>query len=49
MTFTYKKVSNIYIAYDINFWLFTHGRNFALGNSLFGAFEMIANADLNKL
>ena len=48
VTFTQKKVSNIYIAYEINLWLYTHGRNFALGNSLFGAFGMTANADLDK-
>ena len=48
MTFTHKKVSNIYIVYEINLWLFTLGRNFALGNCLFRAFEMTANADLDK-
>ena len=48
MTFTQKKESNIYIAYEINLWLYIHGRNFALGNSLFGAFGMTANTDLDK-
>ena len=48
MTFTHKKVSNIYIAYEINLWLFTRGRNFALGNSLFGFFGTTANDDLDK-
>ena len=48
MTFTHKKVSNIYIVYEINLWPFTLGRNFALGNSFFGAFGMTEIADLNK-
>ena len=47
VTFTHKKV-NIYIVYETNLWLFTLGKNFAFGNTLFGAFWMTANADLNN-
>ena len=39
---------NSYIIYEINLWLFTHGKNFALANSLLGTFGMAANADLDK-
>ena len=31
--FTCKKLVNIYIAYEINLWSFTVGKDFALGNS----------------
>ena len=48
VTFTHKKVSNIYIAYEINLQLFIHGRNFALENSLFGTSGTTAKADLDK-
>ena len=39
---------NIYIVYEINLWLYTLGKNFASGNSLFEIFEMTANDDLDK-
>ena len=41
-------MSNIFIAYEINLWLFNHGRNFGLGNSLYEAFGTAANADLDE-
>ena len=31
---------NIYIAYEINLWTFTADKDFALGNSLFGAVKL---------
>ena len=36
---------NSYIAYEINFPLFTWANDFTLANSLFGAVELGANAD----
>ena len=41
--FTYKKVVNIHIAYEINLWPFTVGDNFALGNCLFGVGKLTKN------
>ena len=41
-------MSNNYIAHEINFWLFTHGRHFAWEHFLFGAFGSTANADLDE-
>ena len=48
VTFTHKKVLNIYIVYEIGLWQFTVDKDFVLGNSLFGAFGMTTNADLDK-
>ena len=48
LTFTYNNLLNIYIVYEINLWLYTLGKNFASGNSLFETFEMTANDDLDK-
>ena len=48
MTFTHKKVLNIYIAYEIGLWPFTVDKDFVLGNSLVGAFGMSTNANLDK-
>ena len=39
---------NIYIVYEIGLWPFTVDKDFVLGNSLFGAFGMTANANLDK-
>ena len=39
---------NIYVVYEINFWLFNVGKDFALGNSLFGAVKLTKNTDLDK-
>ena len=33
---THKQVVNIYIVYDTNLWQFSVGKDFALGNPLFG-------------
>ena len=47
--FTYKKVVNIHIAYEINLWPFTVGDNFALGNCLFGVGKLTKNTtDFDK-
>ena len=35
VTFTQKQVLNINIVYEINLFLFSLGKNFALGNSSF--------------
>ena len=43
--FTHKKVVNIYIFYELNLWLFTVGKDFALENSLFGAVKLTIDAD----
>ena len=40
---------NIYIVYEINLWPFTVGKDFVLGNSLFGAIKFTKNAtDFDK-
>ena len=39
---------NIYIVYEINFWLYTKDANFTLGNSFFGAFKLTKNNDPDK-
>ena len=36
---------NIYIFYELNLWLFTVGKDFALENSLFGAVKLTIDAD----
>ena len=43
-----KKVGNMYIAYEINLWLFTVDKEFALGDSILGAVELTKNAELTK-
>ena len=45
VTFTHKKVINIYIIYEISLWSYTQSANFTLGNYLFGAVEWTINAD----
>ena len=47
ITFTHKKVVNIFIAYEIDLWLFSV-YYFALGNSLFGAVKLATNSDPDK-
>ena len=39
---------NIYVVYEINLWPFNVGKDFALGNSLFGAVKLTKNTDLDK-
>ena len=39
VTFTHKQVVNIYIIYEINLWPFNIGKDFVLGNSLFGSYR----------
>ena len=39
---------NIYIIYEINFWSFKFGKDFALGKALFGAFKLTKSADFDK-
>ena len=45
VTFTHKKLINIYIIYEINLWSYTQNANFTLGNYLFGAIELTIKAD----
>ena len=47
VTFTCKKILNIYIVYEINLWAYTQGADFTLGNSLIGAVNLFKNADFN--
>ena len=44
VTFTQKQVVNINIVYEINLFLFSLGKNFALGNSSFWALKLTKNA-----
>ena len=40
---------NIYVAYDINLWLFAVGKHFSLEYSLFGAVKLAENTtDFDK-
>ena len=48
LTFTHKKVVNIYNVYQIILWPYILDTDFALGNSLFGAIKFIKNADPDK-
>ena len=48
MIFTCKEVVNIYIVYEIHLWALNVGKDFALGNSLFGASKLIKDADPDK-
>lgn len=43
LAFTHKIVINVYIVYEINLWLHTVGREFELGNSLFGTSKLTTN------
>ena len=48
MIFTCKEAMNIYIVCEINLWTFNVGKDFVLGNSLFGAAKLIKDADPDK-
>ena len=48
MTFTHNNAVNNQIASEINLCLFNIGKNFALGNCLFGAYKLIKSADPDK-
>ena len=48
VTFTHKKVVNIYIVHEINLWPLTVGQYFMLRNSLFRAVKFTKNADPDK-
>ena len=48
LTFIYTKVVNIYIVDEINLWSNTHGSDFTLWNSLFGAVKLTINSDPDK-
>ena len=48
VTFTHGKIVNIYIVFEINFWAFAQGGDFALENSLFGAVKLTKNAGFDK-
>ena len=45
VTFTNKKLLNIYIVYEINLWQYTQAADFTLGSSLFGVVKLKNNAD----
>ena len=48
VTFTYKDLLNIYIAYETNLWAYKQNDNFVFGSSLFGAVNLTKNADFDK-
>ena len=48
MTFSHKQIVNIYVNNEINLWPFTVDKFFVLRNSLFQAFKLTKNADLDK-
>ena len=48
MTFTHNNAVNNQIASEINLCSFNIGKNFALGNCLFGAYKLIKSADPDK-
>ena len=48
VTFTHKKVVNIYPLYKINLWSFRRDDDFTLGNGLFGAVKVTKNDDKDK-
>ena len=48
MTFSHKKLVNIDIFNEIDSWPFNVGKDFAPGNSLFGAIKLAKGADFDK-
>ena len=48
VTYTQKKMVNIYVAYEMNLWPFNFCKDFGWGNSLFGAIKLIKYANLDK-
>ena len=48
VTFTHKKVVNIYIVYKTHLWTHTQGAGITLENYLFGAAKLTKNADFDK-
>ena len=48
VTFTHKKVVNIYFVYEVNLWSHILGAIFVLGNSLLGAVKSTKNPDSDK-
>ena len=47
-TFTYKKLVNIYITYEINLWPYSQRADFILRNYLFGAVKFAKNVDCDN-
>ena len=47
-TFTQGNSVNIYVAYKINMWNYVGSSNPTLENSLFGAFKLVKNTDIDK-
>ena len=47
-TLDHKTVENIYIAFEINLWLFKQSADFALGDSLLRTFTLTKNGYFNK-
>ena len=48
ITFTHRKIVNIYSVYEINFWDRGHDDYLGLANSLFGTVKLVKNADIDK-
>ena len=48
ITFTHGKTVDTYIAYEINLWNYVGSSDPILANSLFGAVELVKNADIDK-
>ena len=48
ITFTYKNVVNVYIAYEINFWDRGYDDYPTLENYLLSVVELVKNADIDK-
>ena len=48
MTFTHNQLLSTYVVYQTDLLLFTIGKNFTLGKSLFGDIMVTKNADFDK-
>ena len=49
ITYTHRKIVNIYIAYETNVWNYTaYDDDTAPGNPLFGAVKLVKNADIDR-
>ena len=48
ITFTYGKIVNVYIVYEINLWNYVYSDDPTLGNSLFGSVKLVKNTNIDK-
>ena len=48
VTFTHRTIVSVYIIYEINFWERGYDGYLALENCLFGAIELVKNADIDN-